>query len=248
MNQNKLLIPPGQPTSVPNYILQIPPHIRYVLGAGSLSGLVGLYLTFAAPETPRPIAYVLLVVGVLAAVLALLLVVVTGNRGRLQARQIMMNAVTWRGDERVLDVGCGNGFLLVEAAKRLTTGKATGIDLWKTDAGQQTADAAWHNAQLSGVADRIEVKNVDARNMPFENNSFDVIVSSLMLHHAGSRADRQQAIQEMIRVVKPGGTIVLYDMLPIIVDASKQMRANEMASLQQSGGVMMKVLSAGKLQ
>ena len=65
----------------------------------------------------------------------------------------MLNSVTWRGDERVLDVGCGNGFLLNEAAKHLTTGLATGIDVWKAEAGAQTADLALGNARLEGVAD-----------------------------------------------------------------------------------------------
>jgi cyclopropane fatty-acyl-phospholipid synthase-like methyltransferase len=41
--------------------------------------------------------------------------------------------VPWKGDEAVRDVGCGHGLMLVGAARRLTTGKATGIDIWQAE-------------------------------------------------------------------------------------------------------------------
>jgi len=60
-----------------------------------------------------------------------------------------MDAVSWHRDERVLDVGCGTGFLLIEAAKHMmTSGTATGSYVWKTDGGEQSAEVAWRNAHL----------------------------------------------------------------------------------------------------
>jgi len=246
MSQEKLLIPHGSATTAPDYNLQIPSHLRNVLGIGLASGLVGLGLTFLLPENQRFVAYVLLTVGVVATALALILMMVTSSRGRLQARQTMMNAVTWRGDEMVLDVGCGNGFLLLEAAKHLTSGKATGIDIWKDDAGQQSADILRHNAQIEGVAARIDLKNSDARAMPFEPETFDVILSSLALHHMGSNRDREQALQEMIRVLKPGGVILLYDMFPMISQAAAIMRQNGLSQVKKRRGLAIVVLSAAK--
>ncbi len=246
MDQNKLLIPHGQSPTTPDYILQIPTSIRYVLGAGLFSGLAGLVLTFTVPETQRPIAYSLLIVGVLAAVLTLLLVTVTGSRGRLRARQTIMNAITWRGDEKVLDVGCGNGFLLLEAAKHLTSGQAIGIDIWQDVAGRQNADILRRNAQIEGVTSRIDLKNVDARAMPFEVETFDVILSSLALHHMGTGSDREQALQEMIRVLKPGGVILLYDMFPMIGQAAAAMRQHGFSRVKKLRGLAMVVLSANK--
>src|SRR5262245_40390207 len=55
------------------------------------------------------------------------------RRGKLQERERLLDRVTWRGDEQVLDVGCGRGLLLVGAAKRLASGVATGVDLWQAE-------------------------------------------------------------------------------------------------------------------
>src|SRR5262245_41641362 len=97
--------------AAPDYLLRVPGHIRFVLGLGLAGDAVGLALTLGAIEGPRLIGGVLLATGVVAAALVLVLRAVTSTRARLRARRRMMDAVSWRGDERVLDVGCGNGFL-----------------------------------------------------------------------------------------------------------------------------------------
>jgi ubiquinone/menaquinone biosynthesis C-methylase UbiE len=74
--------------------------------------------------------------------------------------------------------------------------------------------------------------------MPFADASFDLVVASLMLHHAGNAADRQQVLREMIRVVKPGGAIALYDMRPFIAGAARELRAHGLEQVGQSGGFM----------
>jgi ubiquinone/menaquinone biosynthesis C-methylase UbiE len=227
-----------QPALTPDYALRVPAHVQNLLRIGLLGGLGGLALLRVAPRTPRPVASLLLATGVFAAAVARALGAVTDSRARARARQQMMDAMAWCGDERVLDVGCGNGFLLVEAAKHLTTGKATGIDIWLAEAGHQSAQALRRNAQLEGVADRIELQEADARAMPFTDASFDLVVCSLMLHHAGSAASRQQVLREMVRVVKPGGTIALYDMRPFIAGATRHLRAQGLAAVMHSGRFM----------
>jgi cyclopropane fatty-acyl-phospholipid synthase-like methyltransferase len=52
--------------------------------------------------------------------------------GKLRMRGLVIDALGLRGNERVLDVGCGRGLLLIEAAKRLPEGEAVGLDLWST--------------------------------------------------------------------------------------------------------------------
>src|SRR4051812_19404358 len=61
-----------------------------------------------------------------------LLMVYASKVGKVRGRERLLDLLKWRGDEQVLDVGCGRGLLLIGAAKRLTTGKATGIDIWQT--------------------------------------------------------------------------------------------------------------------
>jgi SAM-dependent methyltransferase len=216
----------------------VPPHLLILLGIGVLGGALGVGLLIAAPAIPAVLRAVLLVVAVLSAALGLALGVITSSRLRVRARRRMLEAVSWRGDEQVLDVGCGNGFLLIEVAKRLTNGKATGIDVWKPGAGDQTAETAWRNARFEGVADRVEVKNVDARDMPFGEQTFDVIVSSLMLHHAGGGADRARVLREMTRVLKPGGTVLVYDVAPLIWSAARTLDRLGLGSIQRRGWLM----------
>jgi ubiquinone/menaquinone biosynthesis C-methylase UbiE len=159
----------------------------------------------------------------------------------------MLESVAWRGDERVLDVGCGNGFLLVDIAKRLPTGAVTGIDLWMLGAGDQTAALAWRNARLEGVEDRVEIRNVDARSMPFGDATFDVVVSSLMLHHAGGGADRQQVLDEMARVLKPGGSVLLYDVAPLLGGAATRLQGRGLERIERRGRLMAVLVARWRL-
>lgn len=229
----------------PNYKLEIPAHLQHLLLGGLALGGIGLALLVGS-EVLRVLGIILLAVGVMAIAIEGLLLLVVNNTARLSARRKMIEAVAWRGDETVLDVGCGNGFLMLEAAKHLTTGKAIGIDMWVENSGGQNAQEVRRNAQLEGVADKIDVQNVDARSMPFEAASFDVIMSSLALHHMGSNADRERAFKEMTRVLKPGGTILLYDMFPMINQAETVLHQNGVTYIQRISGVVMRIMSARK--
>jgi arsenite methyltransferase len=132
--------------------------------------------------------------------------------GKVGEREKLISAIPWRGDEQVLDVGCGRGLLLIGAAKRLTTGKATGIDIWQTqDLSGNKAEATLENARREGVADRVEIQTADMRKMPFGDGTFDVIVSRAAIHNLYSADDRAEAIREIARVLKAGGTAVIDD-------------------------------------
>lgn len=133
---------------------------------------------------------------------------------KLKDCENLLNLVQWSGDELVLDVGCGRGLMLVGAAKRLTSGKAIGIDLWQQqDQANNHADATRSNAVIKGVAERIEVKTADMRQLPFPENHFDVVVSNWTVHNLEIETERQTALAEMIRVLKPNGIIVLSDIV-----------------------------------
>jgi SAM-dependent methyltransferase len=133
--------------------------------------------------------------------------------GKMRQRNRLLDEINWRGDECVLDVGCGRGLLLIGAARRLTTGMAIGVDIWSNvDLSGNRPETTLENARRAGVAERVEVKDADALQLPFEDASFDVAISSLVIHNIPSRQGRQQAIREIARVLKPGGRVALLDL------------------------------------
>jgi arsenite methyltransferase len=140
-------------------------------------------------------------------------VMIWGSKvGKLRLCDKTLNSIPWRGDERVLDVGCGHGLMLLGAAKRLTSGRAIGIDIWsQEDQKSNSADATMENARREGVADRVELLNADAREIPFPPGSFDVVISSFAIHNIYDRDQRDQAIREIARVLKPGGRLAITD-------------------------------------
>ena len=71
------------------------------------------------------------------------------------------------------------------------------------------------NAQAEGVADRVEVHDGDMRNLPFPYASFDVVVASLSVHNIENSEGRDQAVQEMRRVLKPGGRVALMEIFHV---------------------------------
>jgi SAM-dependent methyltransferase len=136
-----------------------------------------------------------------------------GSRfGKIKERERLLGLISWRGDERVLDVGCGRGLVLVGAARRLTSGSAIGIDIWQAeDLSGNRPDVPLRNAELEGVRDRISVQTADMRRLPFEDGSFDVITSRAVIHNLYSSADRATAIREIARVLRPGGRALISD-------------------------------------
>lgn len=133
---------------------------------------------------------------------------------KLKDNEKLLNLISWTGSERVLDIGCGRGLMLIGAAKRLTTGNATGIDLWQEkDQANNSAFAAHENATIEGVAQRIEIQTADMRNLPFKNNQFDVITSNWTIHNLEVQTDRQETLKEIVRVLKPGGIVIINDIV-----------------------------------
>jgi len=131
---------------------------------------------------------------------------------KFQHRDRMLAMVNWRGDERVLDVGTGAGLLLIGAAKRLTTGKATGIDVWSlVDLSGNARERTLRNAEIEGVTEKVEVLDGDATAMQFADGAFDVVVSNLVIHNIPSRGARDKACREIARVLKRGGMAVISD-------------------------------------
>ena len=132
--------------------------------------------------------------------------------GKYKYREYLLNSINWKGNEQVLDVGTGKGLLMVGAAKRLTTGRSYGIDIWnKEDLTGNNAANALQNALIEGVADKVQVENVNVISMDFGNNTFDVVISNLCLHNIYNKEDRRKACMEIYRVLKPSGIAIISD-------------------------------------
>ncbi len=141
-----------------------------------------------------------------------LLMVRSSFVGKFRERDRLLDGLQLKGDETVLDVGCGHGLLLIGAAQRLPRGRAVGLDLWsQVDQQSNSKVATLINAAEEGVADRIEVHDGDMRAMPFASDTFDAVVASLSIHNIYNREERRKAIYEIVRVLKPGGKVALLD-------------------------------------
>jgi SAM-dependent methyltransferase len=143
-----------------------------------------------------------------------LLMLVYSKWGKFRHRERMLNMIAWRGDEQVLDVGTGRGLLIIGAAKRLSTGTGTGIDIWSgKDLSNNSIEQTRANLEKEGVADKVELLSEDARKLGFPDRTFDVVLSNLCIHNIPSSDGRAQACREIARVLKPGGKAIISDFI-----------------------------------
>ena len=102
-------------------------------------------------------------------------------------------------DAKILELGCGHGLLWKENAGRIPAN-------WKitlSDLSAGMLDAAWRNLVITGRT--FQFKEIDAQSIPFEDESFDAVIANFMLYHV---PDRSKALNEIKRVLKPGGTLI----------------------------------------
>ncbi len=130
-------------------------------------------------------------------------------------RDFILNQVPWRGDETVLDIGTGRGLLMIGAAKRLISGRSIGIDIWNSkDLSGNTQQNALKNITVEQVAQRTELYDGDARDLQLPNQSVDVVMSLFCIHNIEDKRERAQALKEIVRVLKPGGKVIIGEWIP----------------------------------
>jgi SAM-dependent methyltransferase len=133
-----------------------------------------------------------------------------------------------RLDGDVLEIGGGSGAM---AARLL----ATRPDVRMTVTDYDTAMVAAARARLVTFADRATVRQADATQLPFPDDRFDAVLSFIMLHHV---IDWEAALGEAIRVLRPGGLLVGYDLV-----ASRPARW-----LHQAEGARHRLMAPGELR
>jgi ubiquinone/menaquinone biosynthesis C-methylase UbiE len=138
------------------------------------------------------------------------------RRGKFAVWQGLLDDLGLRGDERLLDLGCGRGAVLLMAAERLPAGRAVGIDLWRgVDQSGNAQAVTERNAEAEGVRDRVELRTGDMTALPFDDASFDVIISNIAIHNIKSADGRARAIDEAVRVLRPGGRLLIADLAAV---------------------------------
>ena len=127
------------------------------------------------------------------------------TRGRERAlRERLINLAGLEPGSSVLDIGCGTGTLAIAATRHVgASGEVYGIDA----SPPMIARAMWKAKKASA---NVVFQAAAAERLPFPDHRFDVVLSTLMLHHL-PRTTREQCLREVARVLKPGGHILAVD-------------------------------------
>ena len=214
----------------PDYGLDAPGVFRGLLFGGLAAAIIGFFLVRWAlsRHSGSAIGLAFMVqntgIGCLIGAGAMF---ASSRYGKFHVRDRLLDRLKLRGDETLLDVGCGHGLLLIAAAKRLARGRAVGIDLWsQVDQGDNSRQATLRNAALEGVAERVGLHDGDMRKLPFADATFDAAVANFAIHNIPSREGRREAIREIVRVLKPDGQVALSDFKSVGLYADELRKAD----------------------
>jgi len=123
---------------------------------------------------------------------------VYGNvRGKLLA------ALALKGDETMADIGCGSGYYTISAARKLTNGR-----IYCIDGSDQMLAHLRRRVKRLRFEGRAELMNADALDLPLDDESVDVVLTTALLHELASP---DAAVREMWRILRPGGRLVVGD-------------------------------------
>ena len=122
-------------------------------------------------------------------------------------REKIVNLLKLKAYERILDLGCGTGSLLVVAKNENPNVDMTGIDL-----DSKALGIAQKKIQQSNL--NIKLIKSSADKLPFPDSSFDVVISTLVFHHLPTDV-KKEALKEIHRVLKKNGRFLLADFGPL---------------------------------
>jgi arsenite methyltransferase len=205
--------------TAPDYGLDAPLLVKRMFTRAAWTAAIGIAVFLInRKDNSGPAGTLLVVFLAIAAIFAAIgaYMVWSSRTGKLKLRDKLLDSLSLSGEEKVLDAGCGRGLMAIGAAKRLKSGKVTGVDVWDpTVLSGNSVDAAKANSKLEGVADKVRFESGDIRKLVYPEKSYDTAMSALAIHNIGDRDGRDKAVREMLRVLKPGGRLLILDIFHI---------------------------------
>ena len=123
--------------------------------------------------------------------------------GAARAREELIKQANIQPNQRVLDLGCGTGTLVVLLKRKYPAAEIAGVD-----PDPKALQRAQKKVRRAGVA--VQLDEGFADELPYEAGTFDRVLSSFMLHHL-EEPEREMTLREVLRVLKPAGTFHLLD-------------------------------------
>ncbi len=153
-----------------------------------------------------------------------------------------MEHLTFDGNGKVLDVGCGSGALSIRVAKTYEHATVQGIDYYGT-MWDYSENMCKKNAKFEGVAARCDFTHGDAKKLNFEDETFDAVVSNFVYHEVLGVSDKADLLLESLRVLKKGGSFSIQDyfdretMFGNIDNLTKKLKASGISEVYYKGNI-----------
>lgn len=123
--------------------------------------------------------------------------------GAARAQEELIKQANIEANQRVLDLGCGTGTMVVLLKRKYPAAQIVGLD-----PDPKALQRAKKKVKRAGVS--VQLDEGFADKLPYDEDTFDRVLSSLMLHHLEEQ-DREKMLREVLRVLKPAGTFHLLD-------------------------------------
>jgi ubiquinone/menaquinone biosynthesis C-methylase UbiE len=118
---------------------------------------------------------------------------------------VMDFLAAWRGEGPILDVGTGTAQIPIELCRQAPQARLLAIDL-----AEHMLAVGRENVRRAGLEDRVELRRVDAKRLPFMDGAFGALISNSIVHHI---PEPGAVLSEMVRIVAPDGILFIRDLL-----------------------------------
>ena len=134
------------------------------------------------------------------------------DNGGLQKQlcNVLLGKLEWDGQGKALDIGTGSGRVAIYLAKRYPLAHVVGIDYWGNPWAYSKAICD-QNAEIEGVADRVNFQRASAVNLPFADGEYDLVISNFVFHSVRV-LNKISLIKDALRVVRKGGVFAFQDL------------------------------------